>query len=108
MPYLQSRTPGIMTKDLQVNRQDFIPAAMAAKNRLEHVIAHDWASILDKAAHHSFAEGSELIHLGKRESAVLFLAKGSARVVSGRRWSIATVSAGEILGDMAFLEGTES
>ncbi|MGZ4833297.1 MAG: Crp/Fnr family transcriptional regulator [Terriglobales bacterium] len=97
-----------MTKELRANRQDFLTAAMAAENRLEYVTPNDWALLLDKAKYQSFAKGEELIHIGRQEPVVIFLAKGSARIVSGRRWPIATVAAGEILGDMAFMEGTQS
>lgn len=96
-----------MAKEQRAEAQEFLAALRAAKNRLEYVTPNDWALILDKATRQSFAEGSKLIELGKHNAQIFFLAKGSASIRSARQWAIASVSAGEILGEMAFLEGTQ-
>jgi CRP-like cAMP-binding protein len=87
--------------------QDFLAVLQAADNRLEYVTQNDWALILDRATRRKFSKGEELIQLGKQNPTIIFVAKGSASVVSARQWHIASVSAGEILGEMAFLEGTK-
>jgi len=89
-------------------RHEFVAAATASPNRLEYLTANDWALLLDKAAVKNFAKGEELIRIGIRQRSIIFLSKGSARIISGRNFPIANVGAGEILGEMAFLEGTES
>jgi CRP-like cAMP-binding protein len=96
-----------MAKDLRAERQEFLAVLQAAKNRLEYVTLNDWALILDKATRRSFAQGDQLIQLNKQNPNIIFLAKGSASIVSSRGWQIASVCAGEILGEMAFLEGTK-
>jgi CRP-like cAMP-binding protein len=86
--------------------QGFLVALQTAKNRLEYVTANDWALILDKATRRSFAKGDELIQLGKQNPYIIFLMEGSVSILSARQWQIASVSAGEILGEMAFLESS--
>jgi CRP-like cAMP-binding protein len=89
-------------------RQEVPSILRAAQNRLEYLTANDWALIIDKAARQSFAKGDELLQFGKKNPNILFIVKGSASVVSARRWHIASVRAGEVLGEMAFLEGSNA
>lgn len=89
-------------------RQEALSVLRAAQNRLEYLTANDWALIIDKAARISFAKGDELLQFGKQNTNILFLVKGSASVLSARRWQIASVRPGEILGEMAFLEGSSA
>ena len=96
-----------MTKDLRAEIQEFLAVLQAAKNRLEYVTPNDWALILDKAKRRTFAQGEQLIQLNKPNPNIIFVAKGSASIVSSRGWQIASVCAGEILGEMAFLEGSK-
>ena len=96
-----------MAEDLRAEMQEFLAVLQAAKNRLEYVTPNDWALILDKATRRSFAQGDQLIQLNKQNPNIIFVAKGSASIVSSRGWQIASVRAGEILGEMAFLEGTK-
>jgi CRP-like cAMP-binding protein len=96
-----------MTKEQRAETQEFLAVLRAAKNRLEYVTPNDWALILDKATCQSFAKGDKLIQLGTHNTKIIFLAKGAASIHSARRWEIASVSAGEILGEMAFLEGSQ-
>ena len=96
-----------MAKDLRAETQEFLAVLQAAKNRVEYVTPNDWALILDKATRRSFAPGNQLIQLHKKNPDIIFVVKGSARIVSSRGWQIASVRAGEILGEMAFLEGTK-
>ena len=77
------------------------------KTGLEFVTPNDWALILDKATRRSFAQRNQLIQLDKQNPNIIFVAKGLASIVSFRGWQIASVCAGEILGEMAFLEGTK-
>lgn len=96
-----------MAKDPRAEIQEFLAILQAAKNRLEYVTLNDWALILDKATRRSFAQGSQLIQVNKQNPNIFFVAKGSASIVSSRGWQIASVRAGEILGEMAFLEGAK-
>ena len=96
-----------MAKDLRAEMQDFLAVLQAAKNRLEYVTPNDWALILDKATRRSFAQGTQLIQVNKQNPNIFFVIKGSASIVSSRGWQIASVRAGEILGEMAFLEGAK-
>ena len=96
-----------MAKDQRAEQEEFLAVLQAAKNRLEYVTANDWALLLDKATRRSFAQGDQLIELNQKNPNIIFVAKGSASIVSGRGWQIASVCAGEILGEMAFLEGTK-
>ena len=96
-----------MAKDLRAEMQDFLAVLQAAKNRLEYVTPNDWALILDKATRRSFAQGTQLIQVNKQNPNIFFVVKGSASIVSSRGWQIASVRAGEILGEMAFLEGAK-
>lgn len=96
-----------MAKDPRAEIQEFLAILQAAKNRLEYVTLNDWALILDKATRRSFAQGSQLIQVNKQNPNIFFVAKGSASIVSSRGWQIASVRAGEILGEMASLEGAK-
>jgi extracellular factor (EF) 3-hydroxypalmitic acid methyl ester biosynthesis protein len=96
-----------MVKDQRAEMREFLAVLQRTKNRLEYVTANDWALILDKATRRSFAPGEPLIQLHKKNPNIIFVAKGSASIVSSRGWQIASVCAGEILGEMAFLEGTK-
>jgi CRP-like cAMP-binding protein len=89
-------------------RQEVLSILRAAQNRLEYLTSNDWALIMDKAARQSFAKGDELLQFGKQNPNILFMVKGGASVLSARGWQIATVRAGEVLGEMAFLEGTDA
>jgi CRP-like cAMP-binding protein len=96
-----------MGKDPRAEVQEFLAVLQAAKNRLEFVTPNDWALILDKATRRSFAQGEQLFQLNKQNPNIIFVVRGSASIVSSRGWHIASVCAGEILGEMAFLEGTK-
>ena len=96
-----------MVKDQRAEMQEYLAVLQAAKNRLEYLTPNDWALLLDKATRRSFAPGNQLIQLHKKNPDIIFVVKGSARIVSSRGWQIASVRAGEILGEMAFLEGTK-
>src|ERR1700693_3589023 len=96
-----------MAKDPRAEIQEFLAILQSAKNRLEYVTPNDWALILDKATRRSFAQGAQLIQLNKQNPNIFFVAKGAASIVSSRGWQIASIRAGEILGEMAFLEGAK-
>ena len=99
--------PGV-PREQRTELDGFLSVMRQANNRLEYVTANDWALILDKASRKSFAKGDELFQYGKQNPTILFVVRGSASVVSARRWQIASVRAGEVLGEMAFLEGSNA
>lgn len=75
----------------------------SAKNRLLYVTQNDWVLITDKAKQVTFKPGEKLIEEGKQRKLLYLLVSGKVNIaVSGSR--IAQIGAGEICGEMAFLE----
>jgi CRP-like cAMP-binding protein len=95
-------------KEHRAELQQFVSVIAAANNRLEYLTPNDWALLMDKAERKTFAKGNELFHYGVQNANILFMVKGSASILSARRWQIASVGPGEVLGEMAFLEGSNA
>lgn len=75
-----------------------------AKNRLEYLTPNDWTLLADKAKLVSFPKDGELIHEGKQTRTVYVLLQGKVQVLAGGKNQIAQLDAGEVCGEMAFLE----
>jgi CRP-like cAMP-binding protein len=84
--------------------EELLAILQTAKNRLEYVTQNDWTLIVDKAKRTTFKKDDVLIHAGKQHKTVYLVVKGAARVESASKAFIARLEAGEILGEMAFLE----
>ena len=72
-------------------------------NTLEFLTANDNALLTSKAQHLSFAPGQAIIHEGMPGKAVYMLRTGTA-VVQRNGTKIASLGAGDVCGEMAFLE----
>ena len=81
-----------------------LAAVPAAKNRLEYLTPNDWTLLADKARLVTFAKDAALIHEGKQTRTVYVLLQGKVKVEAGGKNLIATLGAGEVCGEMAFLE----
>ena len=88
---------------MKANAQDLVTLS-TSKNGLKYLTANDWALVADKAQLVQFKKGAALVQKGRRSNGVYLLLKGTVRVQipsppAGRR-----IGAGEICGEMSFLE----
>lgn len=72
--------------------------------RLEYLTANDWALLRSKSRHVSFRKGEFIIPINSRPTALFILKKGSATVEVTRGNVIARLTAGDICGEMGFVE----
>jgi CRP-like cAMP-binding protein len=89
-----------MSKDIQ---QD-VSVLSAAKHGLVYLTANDWALIADKAVRLSFNKGAAVVEEGKPTNGVYLILKGTARVELPRRVTFPAISAGEVCGEVSFLD----
>ena len=82
---------------------ELLSALQDAKNRLPYLSRNDWSLIVDRAKHVTFKKGEMLVQQGKA-SKVLYLIAGGKVSVSVMGAQLARIGAGEICGEMAFLE----
>ena len=76
-------------------------------NTLEFLTANDQALLTSKAQHVNFTAGQVLIHEGMPGKSVYLIRTGSVAIQrSGSK--IANLGAGDVCGEMAFLENTSS
>jgi CRP/FNR family cyclic AMP-dependent transcriptional regulator len=76
-----------------------------AKNHLEFLTQNDWMLIVDRAKKITFRKDETLIHQNRANKVVYLICTGRAQVLSPPNSVIAQLGAGEICGEMAFLEG---
>jgi cyclic nucleotide-binding protein len=76
-----------------------------AKNRLEYVTQNDWMLIVDRAKKAVFKKDDLLIHQNRSAKMVYLICSGKVQILTAPKSVIATLGAGEICGEMAFLEG---
>src|ERR1700722_16358959 len=76
----------------------------SSKHGLVHLTANDWVLIADKANRVHFKKGEVMVENGKRSNGIYLLLKGKARVQIPSQAGGATIAAGEICGEMSFLE----
>jgi CRP/FNR family cyclic AMP-dependent transcriptional regulator len=80
-----------------------LSALRDAKNRLPYLTANDWSLIVDRAKQTTFKKNDVLIQQGSPSKVLYLIASGKVNVsVFGN--SLAKLGAGEICGEMAFLE----
>jgi len=84
--------------------EELLSILRTAKNRLEYLTQNDWQLIVDRAERTLFKKGDVLLQAGKQNKTVYLLVKGTARVEAGSKAFIAQLEAGEVCGEMAFLE----
>ena len=76
----------------------------SAKHGLTYLTANDWTLVADKARRVHFNKGEALVQKGKRANGVYLLLKGTARVQIPTQAQVRAIEAGEICGEMSFLE----
>jgi CRP-like cAMP-binding protein len=76
-----------------------------AKNRLEFLTQNDWMLIVDRAKKFYFKKDDVLIHQSRSNKVLYLMCSGKVQVQMPPKSVIATLGAGEICGEMAFLEG---
>jgi extracellular factor (EF) 3-hydroxypalmitic acid methyl ester biosynthesis protein len=81
---------------------------VVGKSQLQYVSRNDWVLILDKAKYVNFKKDESLIQQGKQPAAVFVIMSGKAQIRNGFGVTIARICAGEICGEMAFLENTSA
>jgi len=85
--------------------EELLSVLRTANHRLEYLTPNDWVLIVDRAKRTAFKRGETLIHAGKQNKTVYLLVKGQARVEAATSKAfIAQLEAGEVCGEMAFLE----
>ena len=78
-----------------------------AGNRLQYLNPNDWTLIKAKSVRRTFQLGEEIIKQGERQESIFIIRRGEASVelaATGSRAILASLGAGDICGDIAFLE----
>jgi len=78
----------------------------SAKNGLVYLTPNDWMLFADKAIRVTFLKGQILVHRGKKSNGVFIVLSGIARVQIPTKVVTPEIGAGEICGEMSFLEDT--
>jgi extracellular factor (EF) 3-hydroxypalmitic acid methyl ester biosynthesis protein len=76
----------------------------SSRNGLVYLTANDWALVADKSARVTFRKGQTLVHRGKKSNGVYLILSGTARVQLQSRGVSPEIGAGEICGEMSFLQ----
>jgi CRP-like cAMP-binding protein len=76
----------------------------SSKTGLIYLTANDWVLIADKSRRVEFKKGAVLVEKGKRTNGIYLVLKGSAKVQIAGQPGVPTIKAGEICGEMSFLE----
>ena len=85
-------------------REELLAVLQTAKNRLEFLTQNDWMLIVDRAKRVPFKKDEVLLQAGRQHKTVYIVVKGMARVETAARAFVARLEAGEVFGEMAFLE----
>jgi len=86
------------------NQQQDVSVLSSAKSGLVYLTANDWALIVDKAVRRPFKAGEQIVQMGKRTHGVYLLVKGTASVQIQAQGTILSISAGEVCGEISFLD----
>jgi signal-transduction protein with cAMP-binding, CBS, and nucleotidyltransferase domain len=79
---------------------------VSAAMRLEYLTPNDWALLRSRSRTSSFRKGEVIIPINSKPDALFILKKGSATVEVTRGTVIARLTAGDICGEMAFIENS--
>jgi len=79
-----------------------------AQSPLESVTANDWVLIKAGSRHMQFAAGAEIIRQDSPGGTMFFLSKGTAKIVVNGETVVAWLAAGQICGEVAFLDNRKS
>jgi len=85
------------------DRERALQVLTTAKKRLEFLTANDWSLLIDKGRLTNAKRGETLLRQGEQIDHILFLISGTA-TVQVYATKVAHIAAGEICGEMAFLE----
>ena len=84
-------------------QEQLLASLQEGKTRLQYLSHNDWMLLLDRAKPVTFNKGDVLIQPASRSNTVYIIAAGKVKVsISGK--VLAQIEAGEICGEMAFLE----
>ncbi|HYL91912.1 MAG TPA: cyclic nucleotide-binding domain-containing protein [Alphaproteobacteria bacterium] len=72
--------------------------------RLEYLTANDWALLRSKSRELSFRPGEAIITINSRPEALFVIRTGGATIEVTRGEAIARLAAGDICGEMSFIE----
>lgn len=82
--------------------------AVPAQSPLESVTANDWILIKAGSRQVKFAAGEEIIRQDSTGGIMFFLSKGTAKIVVNGETVVARLGAGQICGEIAFLDNRKS
>jgi len=97
------RLSGACAMSTASQHQD-VSVLLAAKNGLVYLTPNDWALIVDKAVRMKFRAGENLVQKGKRTHGLYLVLNGVASVQIPARGTSLEVSAGEVCGEISFLD----
>jgi CRP/FNR family cyclic AMP-dependent transcriptional regulator len=85
------------------SQEQLLASLQTAKNRLQYLSHNDWVLLVDRAKPVTFKKGDVFIQQGSQSKMLYVIAAGKVNVsISGM--ALAQIGAGEICGEMAFLE----
>jgi CRP-like cAMP-binding protein len=84
--------------------QQDLSVLSSARNGLVYLTSNDWALIADKALRVSFEPGATIVERGRRTHGVYLVLKGTARVEIPTQATSPAIGAGEICGELSFLD----
>ncbi len=75
-----------------------------SKSGLIYLTANDWTLLTDKAVRVRFAKGQTIVQRGRKSNGIYVILKGTAKVEIPSKPASAEIGAGQICGEMSFLE----
>lgn len=97
-----------MIRRTKAEEEQLVQILQNARNRLEYLTPNDWALIVDKAKPRTFQKNDPIIEPGNPKGMVFLLVKGSARIEGDGNVRISQIGAGEVCGEMSFLENRKA
>src|SRR5579864_4909079 len=97
-----------MFKRTKAEEEQLFQVLQNARHRLEYLTSNDWVLIVDKAKPRTFQKNEALIEPGNPKGMIFLLVKGSARVEGDGNVRISQIGAGEVCGEMSFLENRKA
>jgi hypothetical protein len=97
-------SPELGSRAMSKGTEQELAILSSSKHGLVYLTANDWALIADKASRVRFKNGDVMVQRDKRANGVYLLLKGSARVQIPFQSTVPAIGAGEICGEMSFLE----
>ena len=89
---------------VKASQQQDLSLLTQAKNGLQYLTGNDWALIADKAVRQQFNAGDSIVQRGRRTHGIFVLLNGTASVQIGTQTSLRSIGAGEICGEISFLD----